>query len=79
MLLRKITELVDTNIADRAGKISILGMAIPLVPFMFVDGAPIERFPKLAALSFVASITWLIFVTWRGVLYYIRSRLSDED
>lgn len=65
-LFRKITELVDKDVSSNSKPISIIGMAIPFVPFMiFVDGAPADSYPVLAGLALAASICWGLFVMWR--------------
>lgn len=67
-LLRKITELVDKDVAANSKPISIIGIALPVVPFMiFVEGAPVDRYPVLAGLAFTASICWGLFVMWRYI------------
>jgi hypothetical protein len=66
-LLRKITELVDRDVAANSKPISLIGMAIPFVPFMiFVDGAPADSFPVLGGLALALSLGWCAFVLWRG-------------
>lgn len=75
-LLRKITELVDKDVAANGKPLSIIGVAIPFLPFMlFVDGAPADRYPLLAALAIGASFCWLAFVTWR-MLRHLRAKLD---
>ena len=75
-LLHKITELVDRDVATNSKPISIIGAAIPFVPFMiFVDGAPIDRYPLLAGLALGASFSWLAFVMWRA-LRHTRAELE---
>lgn len=65
-LFRKITELVDKDVASNSKPISIIGIAIPFVPFMiFVDGAPADSYPVLAGLALAASTCWGLFVMWR--------------
>ena len=65
-LLRKITRLVDKDVAANSKPISLLGMVIPFVPFMlFVDGAPMDSFPVLGGLALAASIGWGLFIMWR--------------
>ena len=67
-LLRKITELVDKDVAANSKPISILGAVIPFVPFMiFVDGAPADRCPVLAGSALAASLCCLAFVMWRAL------------
>jgi hypothetical protein len=75
-LLRKITELVDRDVAANSKPISMVGAAIPFVPFMlFVDGAPADRHPVLGGLAFGASLCWLAFVFWR-MLRHTRTQLE---
>ena len=65
-LLRRITELVDKDVASNPRPISILGVIIPFVPFIiFVDGAPADSHPELFALALTVSISWGLFVAWR--------------
>lgn len=65
-LLRKVTELVDKDVAANSKPLSIIGMMIPFVPFMIlVDGAPADSYPAQAALALSVSICWGVFVTWR--------------
>ena len=66
-VFRKVTELVDKDVAANSKPISLLGMAIPFVPFMFVDGAPADRYPLLGGPVFAVSIGWGLFVMWRKV------------
>lgn len=76
-MLRKITELVDKDVAANSKPISIIGMAIPFVPFMiFVDGPPAGSYPMLAALALTASICWGLFVMWR-YLRHLRLELAS--
>ena len=75
-LLRKITELVDKDVAANGKPISIVAAALPFVPFMiFVDGAPADSYPVLAGLALVASLCWLAFVLWRA-LRHTRAELE---
>jgi len=56
-LLRKITELVDKDVAANSKPISMIGAAIPFLPFMvFVDGAPADSYPVLSGTAFAASV-----------------------
>ena len=65
-LRRKITELVDKDVAANSKPISLIGMAIPFVPFMiFVDGAPADSFPVLGGLALALSLGWGAFIMWR--------------
>ncbi len=75
-MLRKITELVDRDVASNSKPISMVGAVIPFVPFMiFVDGAPIDRYPVLGGLAFATSVIWLLFVFWR-MLRHTRAQLE---
>jgi hypothetical protein len=75
-MLSKITELVDRDVAANSKPISMIGVALPFVPFMmFVDGAPMNEYPVLGGLAFAASVGWLLFVTWR-VLRHTRSEFE---
>ena len=75
-LLRKITELVDKDVAANSKPISLLGMAIPFLPFIiFVEGAPADSYPMLGGLAFAASIGWVLFVMWRA-LRHTRAELE---
>lgn len=75
-LLRKITDLVDKDVAANSKPISMIGVAIPFVPFMiFVDGAPADRYPVLAGLACGSSLCWLAFVSWR-MLRHTRAKLE---
>ena len=65
-VLRKITEMVDRDVAANSKPISMIGAALPFVPFMiFVDGAPADRYPILSGLALGLSLSWLVFVMWR--------------
>ena len=75
-MLRRITELVDRDVAENSKPISMIGVMIPFVPFMiFVDGTPLDSHPILGSLAFAASIGWLLFVMWR-FLRHTRSKLE---
>lgn len=75
-LLRKITELVDKDVAANSKPISIIGMIVPFVPFIiFVDGAPADSYPILGGLALALSLSWGAFVMWR-VLRYTRIELQ---
>jgi len=61
-----ITALVDKDVASNSKPISLIGMAIPFVPFMlFVDGAPVDSYPLLGGVALSMSIGWGVFVMWR--------------
>ena len=65
-LLRMVTELVDKDVAANSKPISIIGMFIPVLPFLlFVDGPPLDSYPILGSLALAASGAWLLFVMWR--------------
>lgn len=67
-VFRKVTELVDKDVASGIKPISLLGMGIPFVPFIILhDGAPVDSYPVLSGLAFAASIGWGLFVMWRMV------------
>ncbi len=69
-LLLKITELVDKDIAANSKPISLIGIAIPWLPFLlFVEGAPMDSHPVLAGLALGISLAWLAFVMSRVVRY----------
>ena len=75
-MLRKITELVDRDVAANSRPISMIAAAIPFVPFMiFVDGAPADHYPVLGGLALGASFCWLAFVMWR-VFRHTRTELE---
>ncbi|WP_324749614.1 hypothetical protein SH591_13925 [Sphingomonas sp. LY54] len=75
-LLRKITALVDKDVAANSKPISIIGTAIPFVPFMiFVDGPPADSYPVLGGLALAASICWGLFVMWR-YLRHLQPKLA---
>lgn len=75
-LVRKITEWVDRDIAANSKPISILGAAVPFLPFMvLVDGAPMDSYPLLGGLALSISICWLLFVFWR-FLRHLKVRLA---
>lgn len=75
-LLQKVTELVDADIASGGKPISIVGVAVPFLPFMiFVEGPPADSFPVLAAVALAVSICWGLFVMWR-YLRYAKGELS---
>lgn len=75
-LLRKICDLVDRDVAANSKPISIIGVAVPFVPFMaFVDGAPADRYPVLAGVALAVSFSWLAFVSWR-MLRHTRTELE---
>ncbi|MHA3793598.1 hypothetical protein [Sphingomonas sp. YL-JM2C] len=77
-LLRKITELVDKDVAANSKPLSIIGIAIPFVPFMiFVDGSPADRYPLLSALALAAGCGWGLFVMWRYARH-LRTKLSQS-
>ncbi len=76
-MLHRITELVDRDVAANSKPISMIGAVIPFLPFMiFVDGAPIDKYPVLGGLAFAASIGWLLFVFWR-MLRHSRTQLES--
>lgn len=55
-LLVKITELVDQDIAGNHKLISMMGIIVPWLPFIFfVKGSPSETHPFLAGLALGAS------------------------
>ncbi len=67
-LLRQLTDLVDRDVAANSKPLSLLGMIVPMLPFMlFVDGAPADRFPVLTSLAFAAGVAWALFVMWRVI------------
>lgn len=75
-LLRKIVELVDKDVAVNRRPVSLIGMAIPAVPFMIlVDGAPADSFPLLSALALSLGLGWGAFVSWR-VLRHTGAKLE---
>jgi len=75
-VLRKICELVDRDIAANSKPISIIGVAVPFLPFMaFVKGAPADRYPVLAGLALGVSFSWLAFVLWR-MLRHTKAKLE---
>lgn len=77
-LLHKITELVDRDVAANSKPLSIILVAIPILPFIFfVDGPPAERYPILAGLALATSMLWLAFVIWR-VLRHARIGLEGH-
>jgi hypothetical protein len=77
-LLRFITELVDKDVAANSKPISIIGMAVPFVPFMlFVKGAPADQYPVLAGLALAASFAWGAFVMWRAVRHLSLQRRGN--
>jgi hypothetical protein len=75
-MLRRITELVDRDVAANSKPISMIGAVVPFIPFMiFVDGAPLDSHPVLGGLAFAASVCWLLFVMWRA-LRHSRAKLD---
>ena len=66
----KITELVDKDIAENSKPISLLGILVPWLPFLFfAQGAPIDRYPILSGVALGLSIGWLVFVAYRFIRY----------
>lgn len=77
-MLRKITEFVDRDVAANSRPISMIGAAIPFVPFMmFVDGAPFDKYPVLGGLALAVSVAWVLFVLWRG-FRHVRAKLEGD-
>ena len=77
-LLRLITELVDKDIAANSKPISLIGIAVPFLPFMiFVDGAPADKYPVLGGLALAASFGWGLFVMSRLVRHLSLQRKGN--
>ena len=75
-LLRKITDLVDKDVAAHSKPLSMFVAVIPCLPFMaYVDGAPFDGHPAFAGLALATSFCWLAFVMWR-ILRHTRSKLE---
>ena len=67
-LLRRITDLVDKDVAANSRPVSMIAAAIPFLPFMiFVDGAPVDHYPLLSLLALAVSFCWVAFVIWRAL------------
>ncbi len=77
-LFRWIVNLVDRDVAANSRPISLAGMIVPFLPFMlFVDGAPMDNYPRLGALALAMSIGWGLFVMWR-LLRHVTGELGQH-
>lgn len=68
-MLKRVTELVDRDVSESGGRLSLALMAFPFLPFvLFVDGAPRDEYPVLSSFFLIASLGWGVFVFWRVLL-----------